>query len=114
MNLERRILLQMQQRSKEMCSIEKQKKDLEKFFFDCVRFWERFLKISADESKEPYQRALDDLPQCNPFVIDGREPFNEGVLREFKRYRLMDTYGNDWEKHWDEHASFIKKEKSGN
>lgn len=89
--------------------LKKQEADLEKFFFDCVRYWERTLKTSSDLDKQPYLNALDELPHNCPFVVSG-EPFDMGVLRSFKKSRLMDAYGRDWERHWDEHSPFIGKE----
>ena len=86
-----------------------QKEILMRHFFDCVRYWERTLKVSSDESSEPYKRALDELPRNNPFRMTG-EPFDAEVLAEFKKSRLMDVYGRDWERHWEEHSQFVRKE----
>jgi hypothetical protein len=87
----------------------KQQADLERFFNDCVRYWERTLKTDSDLDRQPFLNALNELPHCCPFVMNG-EPFDDEVLRDFKKARLMDAYGLDWERHWEEHSPFIKKE----
>lgn len=84
-------------------------RDLEGHFNGCLRYWQKVLKENADLDREPYLRAIDDIPHYNPFLVNG-QPFDEEVLRAFKKARLMDAYGVRWEEHWDEHATFIKKE----
>lgn len=50
---------------------------LEKFHADCVRFWERELKVEVDTCREVYLNALDDVKSIttNPFI-----PFNSPKL----------------------------------
>ena len=50
---------------------------LEKFHEDCVRFWERELKVNRDTCRNVYMNALDDVRRIttNPFI-----PFNSPKL----------------------------------
>lgn len=68
---------------------------LEKFFGECLRYWERTLKVSSDESKEPYINAIEEIPTYNPYKMQG-EKLNEEWVSEFRKYRLMDLYGKNW------------------
>lgn len=70
---------------------------LEKFFGECLRFWEKELNVTSDESKEPYKNAIDEIPKYYPYSPNG-EKLNEEWVQEFKKYRLMDCYGKDWER----------------
>lgn len=87
-----------------------QERDLERHFTGCRKYWERTLGVSSDESKEPVLRALNELPRYNPFFPYERVTFDEDLLCSFKKCRLMDAYGMEWERHWNEHSSFIRKE----
>ena len=78
---------------------------LEKFFFECVRFWERELKTDRDLDKRPYENAIKEIAKHDPSVPNGRL-IDENVRNLFKQYRLMDTYGVDWEKHWNEYSAY--------
>ena len=50
---------------------------LEQFHADCVRFWERELKVEADTCRDVYINALEDVKRIttNPFI-----PFNSPKL----------------------------------
>ena len=71
---------------------------LEKHFFECVRYWERTLNTDSDLDKEPYIRAIKEIPSTNPYHMHG-EKLNEEWVAEFRRYRLMDTYGKEWKRY---------------
>ncbi len=71
---------------------------LERFFGECLRYWERELKTNHDIDKEPYINAIKEIPVNYPYTPNG-EPFDKEVREEFIKYRLMDCYGKDWELH---------------
>lgn len=67
-----------------------------KFFFECVRFWEKELNTDSDLDKTPYQNAIKEIPTQYPYEPNGRK-FDEDVREEFIKHRYMDTYGKNWE-----------------
>lgn len=67
---------------------------LEQFFIECLKYWERTLNIDSDVSNKAYLNAIFDIPKTNPYKPNG-EKLNEEWVEEFKKYRLMDCYGND-------------------
>ena len=71
---------------------------LEKHFNSCLRFWERTLKADSDLSKEAYKHAIDEIATRDPRHMNG-EVLNPEWVAEFRKYRLMDCYGKDWEKY---------------
>jgi hypothetical protein len=77
---------------------EKQYAVLEKFFNDCVRFWERELKTDSDLDRQPYINAIREIPKRNPYTLQGEE-FDEDVIENFTKSRKMDCYGKDWMNH---------------
>ena len=81
---------------------EEQKRVIEQFYFECVRYWEESLKTDSDLDKQPYINALKELPKQHPYTFKDAPFFDEDVREEFKKYRLMDIYGNDWESHLKE------------
>ena len=72
---------------------------LEKFFGECLRFWERELKVSSDIDKQPYINAIKEIPSYDPYTPVG-EQIDPNIRNEFVKYRLMDCYGNEWEKYY--------------
>lgn len=73
---------------------------LESFFGECLRYWERTLKVSSDLDKQPYINAITDIPHNNPYKMQG-EPINETIREEFIKARYMDCYGKDWQKYYE-------------
>ena len=71
---------------------------LEKFFNECLLFWERELKVDSDLSNEAYIHAIKEIPNHYPYSPNGEE-LNKDWVAEFKKYRLMDCYGTDWERY---------------
>ena len=71
---------------------------LKRFFGECLRYWERTLKVDSDLDKEPYVNAINEIPTNNPYKMAG-EPLNPEWVAEFRKYRLMDCYGREWEKY---------------
>ena len=71
---------------------------LEKFFGECLQYWERTLKADSDLSREAYINAIDEIPKTNPYKMSGEE-LNPDWVAEFRKYRLMDCYGKDWERY---------------
>lgn len=79
---------------------------LEKFYADCVKFWNRQKDVNE---KEANKRALeDDLIRIykgnnccihDPFSPTGEELDHETTLKFFK-LKCMDLYGEQWEEHW--------------
>ena len=65
---------------------------LEKFFGECLRYWEKTLKVDSDLSNEAYKMAIEDIPTHYPYSPNG-EKLNEDVVKKFKESRLMDCYG---------------------
>ncbi len=74
-------------------------KILEQFFGECLRYWERTLNVDSDLSNEAYKHAINKIPECNPYVFGEEEKLNPEWVEEFRKYRLMDCYGRDWEKY---------------
>ena len=74
---------------------------LEKFFGECLRYWERELKVSSDLDKQPFINAIRDIPTHNPYKMQG-ELLDAETVKQFKKYRYMDCYGKDWEKYYTE------------
>lgn len=71
---------------------------LERHFNECLHYWERTLKVDSDLSNEAYIKAISEIPSCNPYHIQ-KEELNPEWVKEFRKYRLMDCYGKDWEKY---------------
>lgn len=71
---------------------------LERFFFECLRYWERALKVDSDTSNEAYINAINDIPSHNPYSPTGTE-LNQEWVAEFRNYRLMDCYGKEWKRY---------------
>ena len=71
---------------------------LEKFFGECLRYWERTLKVDSDLDRAAYVNAIADIPKTNPYKMSGEE-LNPEWVAEFRKYRLMDCYGKDWERY---------------
>ena len=71
---------------------------LEKFFGECLRFWEKELKVSSDLDKEPFINAIKEIPSTHPYRMGG-EKLNPEWVAEFTKYRLMDCYGREWEQY---------------
>lgn len=65
---------------------------LEKFFNECLRYWEQTLNVDSDASNKAYLNAIADIPKTNPYKPTGEE-LNSEWAEEFKRYKLMDCYG---------------------
>lgn len=80
--------------------------ELEKYYADCVRFWNEQNGIGE---KEAYKRALEhDLIEIfkrnngclhNPFSPRGEELDRQTTL-DFFKYRCMDLYGKEWKSNW--------------
>ena len=71
---------------------------LEKHFNDCLRFWEHELKVSSDLDKAPYKEAIREIATTDPRSPYG-EKLNPEWVAEFKKCRLMDCYGKEWERY---------------
>lgn len=71
---------------------------LEKFFAQCLSFWEKTLKVDSDLSKAAYIRAIKDIPITNPYK-GTRQDLNPEYIAEFRNHRLMDCYGKEWKKY---------------
>ncbi len=67
---------------------------LDRFFGECLKYWERTLKVDSDLSNEAYIRAIDDIPAYYPYSPRG-EKLDPEYVSEFRRCRLMDCYGKD-------------------
>lgn len=74
---------------------------LDQFFRECVRFWEHELKTDSDLDREPFVRAITEIPSTNPYRI-GCIPLDAETVKQFKKSRYMDCYGRDWEKYYRE------------
>lgn len=79
-------------------SKERQMEILERFFNECLRYWERTLKVDSDTDKQAYINAIEDIPHYNPYSMQGKQ-FDEEVRSQFRKYRLMDCYGTKWEQY---------------
>ncbi len=82
---------------------EHQKSVLETFFKECLRFWERELKVSSDDSQEPYKNAIRDIPQNDPYTPFNAPVFDPDIRDSFIKSRYMDCYGLSWKEHFDRH-----------
>ncbi len=71
-----------------------------KFFFECVKFWEKELNTDSDLDKAPYQNALKEIPKEDPNVPHGRK-FDDDVREDFIKHRYMDTYGHNWKEFYE-------------
>ena len=71
---------------------------LEKFFYECLHFRERELNVDSDLSREAYINAIEEIPSVDPNRKNGQK-LNPEWVAEFRRYRLMDCWGKEWEKH---------------
>jgi len=69
---------------------------LEKFFGECVRYWERTLKTDADLDVMPFLKAMKEIPLKYPYAPDGKD-FDPDIRQTFVKCRYMDCYGRDWE-----------------
>ena len=74
---------------------------LDRFFRECLRYWEHELKIDSDLDKQPFINAIRDIPNHNPYKVQG-ELLDTETVRQFKKYRYMDCYGRDWKKYYRE------------
>ena len=83
---------------------------LEKFFGECLRYWERELGVSHDVDKRPFINAIKEIPNYDPYSICG-EPFNPKIRNDFIKYRLMDCYGRDWERYYEDVRREIERRK---
>lgn len=79
-----------------MDGMDKQYDRLNKFFMECVRYWERTLDVDSNLDNSAYVKALGEIPSVDPYVPNG-EPFDADVLERFKKHRYMDCYGRAWE-----------------
>ena len=41
---------------------------LERFFNECLRYWERTLRVDSDISNKAYINAIADIPHHNPYT----------------------------------------------
>ena len=73
-------------------------KILEDHFNSCLRYWERDKKVDSDLDKAPYIEAIREIATTDPRSPYG-EKLNEEWVAEFRKYRLMNCYGKDWEKY---------------
>lgn len=78
-------------------SKEEQYDTLDKFFRECVRFWEHELKTDSDLDNRPYINALQEIPKVDPNVPFDPRPIDSDVRERFVKHRCMDTYGKQWE-----------------
>jgi len=74
---------------------------LDRFFRECVRFWEHELKTDSDIDKQPYINAIREIPKYNPYKMQG-ELIDEETRKHFIKRRYMDCYGKDWERYYKE------------
>lgn len=85
-----------------MADINREQYDvMEKFFGECVRFWEHELKTDSDLDRQPYINALREVPHRYPYVPWGEE-LDPETRKYFIKNKCMDTYGRDWEKYYNE------------
>lgn len=68
---------------------------LENFYKECLRFWERELKVSADEDKTPAIKALEDVRRIttNPNIPYNSPKLDVDTKEYFVRRCEMDIYG---------------------
>ena len=84
-----------------MWSVEEQKATLEKFFYECVRYWERELKTDSDLDKTPYINAIKEIPTTNPYLYKDSPKIDEEVRNDFVKARYIDCYGKDWREYYE-------------
>lgn len=69
---------------------------LNKFFSECLRFWERELNVDSDLDNAAYIRAIEDIPVSDPYCYKNARTFDKDVVYHFARSRCMDCYGKNW------------------
>lgn len=85
-----------------MAEINREQYDImDKFFRECVKYWERELKTDSDLDKQPFLNALKEVPHNNPYRMQG-EPIDPEARKHFIKCRCMDIYGKDWERYYTE------------
>ena len=86
--------------------------ELEKFWNSNVRFWEKELKVSSDESNQPMIESLTEFCRLqlefSPNYMKENEEcrLDPDAVKDFIKSRKMDIWGTDWENHrvggkWD-------------
>lgn len=80
---------------------------LEQFFNECLRYWEKELNISSDESREPFINAIKEIPRTNPYLVGSKEVIDESLRNDFIKYRLMDCFGQAWKNHLHEFKNIM-------
>lgn len=70
---------------------------LERFFGECLKYWERTLKVDSDLSIEAYVNAIRDIPSTYPYSMHGRD-LDAAIVDEFRISRYMDCYGREYAK----------------
>jgi hypothetical protein len=68
---------------------------LGRFFGECLKYWERTLKVDSDLSIEAYVNAIRDIPSTYPYSMHGRD-LDSAIVDEFRISRYMDCYGRDY------------------
>ena len=93
-------------------TIEQTMVELENFWNSNLRFWERELKVSSDESKQPMIESLTEFCRLQ-LEFSPNHPYSKeenrldpDAVKEFIKFRKMDIWGKDWENHrvggkWD-------------
>ena len=66
---------------------------LEKFFNECLKYWEETLMVDSDTSTKPFLNAICEIPKTNPYKPNG-EKLNKEWVDEFRMYKIMDCYGD--------------------
>ena len=77
---------------------------LEKFFGECLRYWERTLNADSDLDKRPFINAIADIPHHNPYRVSG-ELIDVAIREEFVKEKYMDCYGRDWQRFYDKEVT---------
>lgn len=85
-------------------SKEEQYDTLDKFFRECVRFWEHELNTNSDEDNRPYKNALEEVPKHNPYIPFNPPELDKSVRDEFIKYRCMDIWGRNWESEYEKYV----------
>ena len=73
---------------------------LMRHFEGCLRFWEKKLNVDSDLSNKAYIEAIREIPDVDPTEMAGVK-LNPLYVAEFKKFRLMDCWGKEWQKHAD-------------
>lgn len=68
---------------------------LERFFGECLKYWERTLEVDSDLSNEAFICAIRDIPSTYPYSMHGRD-LDPAIVDEFRLYRYMDCYGKTY------------------